>query len=86
MANKNNTVLYTGVTSDLERRVCEHKAGEGSAFTTKYKCTKLLYYEEYNTMYNAISREKQLKNWKREWKDALIKTMNPEFEDLAEDW
>ncbi len=77
--------MYVGVTSNLESRVLEHRNGE-SAFTAKYNCFDLLYYEEFADVRNAISREKQLKKWKREWKEALIKKENPEMKDLAADW
>lgn len=84
--NKNRTTLYIGVTNDLIRRVKEHKTHEGSAFTTKYKLTDLLYFETINGFQNAIDREKQLKNWHKEWKWNLIKETNPELKDLSEDW
>lgn len=86
MSNKNRTTLYIGVTSDLERRVLEHKSGKGSAFTSKYKLTDLVYYERIMGMQNAIDREKQLKNWHKEWKWNLIKEENPELKDLANGW
>lgn len=86
MSNKNRTTLYIGVTNDLMRRVKEHKGLEGSAFTTKYKLTDLLYFETINGFQNAIDREKQLKNWHKEWKWNLIKETNPELKDLSEDW
>ena len=86
MSNKTNTTLYIGLTSNLERRVAEHKAGKGSGFTSRYNLTKLLYYERMQGMENAIKREKQLKNWHREWKWNLIKEQNPELVDLASDW
>jgi putative endonuclease len=82
MSNIARTTLYIGVTKNLTRRVWEHKQGEGSKFTAKYKCTILLYAEEQGTISDAIEREKQLKNWKRAWKLELIKTLNPEMVDL----
>jgi len=72
MASPNNNVLYIGVTNNLERRVWEHKNKCGSEFTTKYNCVKLVYYEDYTFINDAIAREKNLKNWKRTWKDDLI--------------
>ena len=86
LSNSHRTVLYVGVTSDLEKRVKEHKAGEGSAFASKYNLTFLLYYEEYEAMQQAIAREKVLKAWKRDWKWNLIKESNPSLKDLAENW
>jgi len=82
VSNKSRTVLYTGVTSDLANRIFEHKEGKGSQFTSKYKCVDLLYYEFYSTINEAIQREKQLKKWKREWKDQLIAKFNPTLKDL----
>ena len=82
MSNIARTTLYIGVTNDIIRRVWEHKEGKGSNFTSKYKLTVLLYVEECPTLPDAIEREKQLKNWKREWKWELIKTLNPELVDL----
>ena len=86
MSNKNVTTFYIGVTNDLERRVKEHKEGNGSEFTSKYKLTHLLYYETISDIKTAISREKQLKNWHREWKINLIKELNHLMTDLAADW
>jgi len=82
MVNERNTVLYIGVTSDLARRVAEHKLGR-SAFTHRYRCTKLVYLEVCDSIVDAISREKQLKNWRRAWKDDLVGRTNPEWCDLA---
>ena len=86
MSNKNVTTFYIGVTNDLERRVKEHKEGNGSEFTSKYNLTNLLYYEIISDIKTAISREKQLKNWHREWKINLIKELNPSMTDLASEW
>ncbi|MGQ1909298.1 GIY-YIG nuclease family protein [Marinifilum sp. RC60d5] len=82
MTNKNRTTLYIGVTSDLKRRIAEHDEGVGSKFTSKYNLTDLVYFEEFDDISEAIAREKQLKNWKREWKTNLIKSLNPELKDL----
>lgn len=86
MANKNLTTFYIGVTNNLERRVKEHKEGDGSEFTSKYKLTYLVYYEIISDIKLAIKREKQLKNWQRTWKIDLIKELNPQMIDLAADW
>ncbi len=80
------TTFYIGVTNDLERRVAEHKSGEGSIFTTKYNLDRLVYYEIISDIKAAIKREKQLKRWHREWKINLIKELNPTLEDLGKDW
>lgn len=82
VSNKARTVLYTGVTSNLYNRIYEHKNGHGSAFSRKYQCTDLLYCEFHPSIEEAINREKQLKNWKREWKETLIKSSNPKLKDL----
>jgi len=84
MSNKNKTVLYIGVTNNINRRVAEHKEGEGGYFTSKYNLTELLYFEQFLGIKNAIQREKQLKGWHKEWKWNLIKSVNPKLEDLFE--
>lgn len=86
MTNGHNNVLYIGVTNNLERRVWEHKNNEGGTFSTKYKTVKLVYYEDFNTMKAAIKREKNLKDWKREWKDELIAKTNPNWKDISLEW
>jgi putative endonuclease len=86
MSNKNNTVLYTGVTNDLRRRVTEHKSSEGSKFTSKYKITKLVYYECGSDINAAIEREKQIKAGSRQKKIDLINKINPEWKDLFSDF
>lgn len=83
--NKWNTVLYIGVTNSLKDRVWQHKSGRYDGFTKQYKCHKLVYFEEHGDINEAIAREKQLKNWHREWKVNLIKKMNPELRDLMGD-
>ena len=85
MSNQHNNVLYVGVTNNLRRRVAEHKAKINKGFTYKYNCDKVVYYEAFDSITDAISREKQLKNWKREWKNELINGMNPEWKDLSDD-
>ncbi|MGB0431888.1 MAG: GIY-YIG nuclease family protein [Bacteroidia bacterium] len=86
MSNRHRTTIYNGVTSDLERRVYEHKNSLIKGFTEKDKLFDLVYYEEIFGMQNAIDREKQLKTWKREWKWDLIKSKNPRLVDLAKSW
>ena len=84
MSNFTNTAVYIGVTSDLINRVSEHKSKKyPNSFTSKYNCYKLVYYEFYPRIEEAISREKQLKNWERTWKDTLINKTNPDWEDLS---
>ena len=83
MSNKTRTVLYVGVTNDLYRRYLEHKKEKIKGFTQKYKCHDLLYYEEFAFIDDAIAREKEIKSWRREKKDKLIATTNPEKKDLA---
>jgi len=78
-------VLYIGVTSDLIKRIYQHKRKYIEGFSKRYNLNKLLYYEVFDSAEEAIKREKQLKNWHREWKLNLIKKMNPEFKDLYED-
>ena len=85
MSNKARTVLYIEITSNLFSRVYEHKNEEGSVFTKKYNCTDLIYYECFDYIEEAITREKQLKKWKRSWKDRLIKKMNPILRDLSDE-
>ena len=85
MTNHSGT-LYTGVTNDLLRRIFEHKKGLVPGFTKKYKIKQLLYFEETNDVAIAIEREKQIKGWLRQKKIDLIESINPEWEDLAEDW
>ncbi|MEQ8625740.1 MAG: GIY-YIG nuclease family protein [Vicingaceae bacterium] len=86
ISNKNRTVIYTGVTSNLEKRILRHKAGRGSVFAARYSLTDLMYYERIDGMMNAIRREKQLKRWHKAWKWNLVKSVNPELNDLAADW
>ena len=82
MSNKNNSVLYTGVTNNLVRRTWQYKQGVGSKFTSKYKVNKLVYFEIYNDIIEAIKREKQIKAGSRKKKMELICKNNPDFEDL----
>lgn len=83
MTNPSNKVLYVGVTNSLKRRIAEHADGRGSAFTSKYDCHKLVYYEVFPDIEQAIAREKQLKHFKRAWKEDLISGLNPGWVDLG---
>ena len=82
LASKRNGTLYIGVTSNLLKRVSEHKQKIIKGFTEKYNVDKLVYYEQTNSIISAIEREKQLKKWERKWKLELIEKKNPEWEDL----
>jgi putative endonuclease len=83
MANPWSRVLYTGVTSDLMRRVWQHKQ-QATGFTARYNVTTLVYFEEHDGPTSAITREKQIKAWRREKKVELICTLNPDFKDLSD--
>jgi putative endonuclease len=85
MTNRSKT-LYTGVTDSLIRRVREHKLGIGSAFTSKYELDRLVYFERFQDIHNAIEREKQIKGWLRIKKIALIVSVNPAWRDLSLEW
>jgi putative endonuclease len=82
MTNKTNTVVYTGVTNNLQRRVYQHRTKVFDGFTKRYNVTKLVYYEVFDDAVNAISREKQIKAGSRRKKIALVEGMNPGWEDL----
>ena len=82
LSNKNRTVLYIGVTSELKVRIEKHKNKVYESFSKRYNVHDLMYYEIYNSIVTAIKREKQLKNWHRDWKWSLIKEANPELKDL----
>ncbi len=82
ISNYGRTVFYIGVTNDLSRRVYEHKNGLIEGFSKKYKLKHLVYFEQGSSAYESISREKQLKNWHRQWKINLIKQTNPDMKDL----
>ena len=86
MTNKNNSTIYIGVTSDLLKRVYQHKTKSYKGFTEKYNCDKLVYFEEFNDINLAISREKQLKSGNRQRKIDLIETENTEWRDLSDGW
>jgi putative endonuclease len=84
LASQRNGTLYIGVTSDLIKRVWEHKQDFVESFTQKYRVHDLVWYEQHEDMLTAIAREKALKEWKRTWKLELIEKMNPEWKDLYE--
>ena len=85
VANWNNRVLYVGVTNDLARRIAEHKSKLIDGFTKKYKLDKLVYFEETGDVVAAIARDKEIKKWRREKKNALVTSINPEWKDLSEE-
>ena len=86
MTNWKHSVLYIGFTSDLLRRVFQHKEHAIKGFTQKYNCTKIVYFESTSSVLDAITREKQLKGWRREKKEKLIYTENPNWVDLSNGW
>jgi len=86
LTNQKNGTLYIGVTNDLERRMFEHKRKLIEGFTKKYGLNKLVYFETYQFVNDAIKREKNMKKWKRQWKINLIEEDNPKWDDLSKDW
>jgi putative endonuclease len=82
LASRRNGTLYIGVTNDLVRRVYDHKTRTIEGFTEKYGVHTLVYYEPYTDVYDALTREKRLKKWKRQWKIDLIESVNPDWKDL----
>jgi putative endonuclease len=82
----NSRTMYIGVTNNLQRRVYEHKNKLIEGFSKNYNLTKLVYFETTNEIESAIRREKQLKNWHRQWKINLIESINKEWRDLSEEW
>jgi len=85
LAGKLNGTLYIGVTSDIVRRMHQHRTGEGSDFVAEYDVTRLVHLERYDDIEDALRREKQLKPWRREWKLGLIREHNPTWDDLYEE-
>lgn len=83
MTNKGRTVLYVGVTNSLVRRVSQHRRGETAGFTQRYNFNRLVYFEKFNDVRDAIRREKQIKGWTRKKKKDMIARMNPKWTDLA---
>ncbi|HOX96754.1 MAG TPA: GIY-YIG nuclease family protein [bacterium] len=87
LSNSSNIVLYIGVTNSLEKRLYQHKEKtQKNSFTAKYKLNKLVYYEVFEDVNNAIAREKELKLWRRKWKVDLVSLINPKWKDLTSDW
>ena len=82
LASRSHGTLYIGVTNDLYRRMLEHREGHGSAFTRRYSVTKLVWFQDFTYVEDAIQREKNLKRWLREWKIDLIEKSNPDWHDL----
>lgn len=82
LASKRNGTLYTGITSNLKKRIYEHKGGLVQGFTKRYNIKMLVFWEVLENVESAIRREKQLKNWKRDWRIRLIEKQNPEWKDL----
>ncbi len=85
LASKRNGTLYIGVTSDLAKRIWEHRNDAAEGFTKKYNVHHLVYYELHDDMVTAIAKEKQLKKWNRTWKIRLIEELNPQWRDFYED-
>lgn len=83
LTNKNNTVIYTGVTSNLEQRIWQHKHKVIEGFTKKYNCDKLIWFQQAEEIESAIAREKQIKSWSRKKKEALINESNPQWADIS---
>jgi putative endonuclease len=86
LTNWNNKVMYIGMTNNLRRRLYEHKNKLVDGFTEKYNVNKLVYFEQTSDVNSAIVREKEIKKWRREKKDSLVKTLNSEWRDLSNDW
>ncbi len=84
LSNYTRTTFHIGVTSNLVARIEAHKSGETKGFAQRYDVKYLLYYEEFDSIIEAIRREKQLKNWHRDWKINLIKSVNPELKEISE--
>jgi putative endonuclease len=83
LTNRSRVVLYTGVTNSLERRIWFHRNKTGQSFTKTYKIDRLVYYEQFNEARYAIAREKEIKGWRREKKNDLVRTLNPKWKDLG---
>jgi putative endonuclease len=86
LTNWNNKVMYAGVTSDLKRRLFQHRNKSVKGFTEKYNIHKLVYYEATSDVVSAIAREREIKKWRREKKNRLVETINPDWKDLSAVW
>ncbi len=86
LASKRNGTLYIGVTSDLVKRVWQHKNEVSTGFVRRYGCTKLVWFDETSDVHEAIREEKRLKGWRRQWKVELVERGNPRWRDLASEW
>jgi putative endonuclease len=86
LTNWNHKVMYVGMTNDLMRRLYEHKNKLIEGFTKRYNVHKLVYFEHTKDVYAAIAREKEIKKWRREKKDNLVETLNPDWKDLSNEW
>ena len=86
VTNTKHGSLYIGTTRNLEHRVWEHKTKRLKGFTEKYNCSRLVFYEEFDTALEAVQREKNMKVWKRDWKIRAIEELNPNWSDLSESW
>lgn len=84
LTNRRHGTLYVGVTNDLARRAFEHRQGNADGFTRRHRVDRLVYYEEYASVLEAIAQEKRMKRWKRAWKVRTIEDFNPDWEDLYE--
>ena len=84
LASRKNGAIYVGITNDLVRRIYEHRTKAAHGFTSKYNITRLVWFEIYDDPISAISREKELKKWKRAWKTQLVEAQNPHWNDLYE--
>ena len=86
LTNWNHKVMYVGITNNIERRIYEHKNKLVRGFTEKYNLNKLVYFEETQDVHAAITREKEIKKWRREKKNTLVEMVNPNWKDLSEEW
>ena len=86
LASKRNGTLYTGVTADLPGRLEQHRTGNGSKFAARHGTLRLVWYEEHDLIVRAITREKTIKKWPRQWKINAIEALNPDWQDLSAHW
>ena len=85
LCNRSRSVLYTGVTNSLERRIWFHANANPKSFVKRYRCDRLVYYESFNTARDAIAHEKEIKGWRREKKNDLVRTLNPSWRNLRQE-